>query len=164
MRIVGVLATLAASLALSSCSGTPTQPTSTLTVSSVTPASGTTLGGTPVIITGRNFSVGATLIIGGIAATDVTVAGPTTLTAKTGQHAAGIVDVVVAAAGRTGSLTAAFTYVFAVSHDEHTADDRLAVGRWNARPRAGSVRGPGRRNQRHGDRAGRGDPRVGTDL
>ena len=95
---------------LVSC-GSPTQPTPTLTVASITPASGSTLGGTALTITGTDFSAGATVTLGGIAATEVTVSGPTTLTATTAQHAAALVDVVVTAAGRTGSLPGAFRYV-----------------------------------------------------
>ena len=39
----------------------------------VTPAAGTTLGGTTVTVTGTNFAAGATVTIGGAAATDVAV-------------------------------------------------------------------------------------------
>ena len=80
-------------------------------MSSITPPSGTTLGGTPITITGSNFSAGATVTIGGVAATDVTVSGSAMLTAMTAQRAAGVADVVVTSGGRTGSLPGAFTYV-----------------------------------------------------
>ncbi len=40
------------------------------TVSSILPVSGTTAGGTPVTITGTGFLTGATVTIGGTAATD----------------------------------------------------------------------------------------------
>lgn len=109
MRPLRLIVTLAASISLASC--TPTQPGATLVVSSITPSSGTTLGGTRVTITGMNFSAGATVAIGGVAATSVTVTGPTLLTATTAQHVAGVVAVAVTASGATGSLPGAFTYV-----------------------------------------------------
>jgi hypothetical protein len=86
------------------------QPT-TLTVSSITPTSGTTLGGTRITIIGLNFGAGATVTVGGVAATDVTVSGSGTLTAVTAQHVAGPADVVVIAGSKTGRLAAGFTYV-----------------------------------------------------
>jgi hypothetical protein len=102
---------LAASILLGSCGTSPTQPGATLTVASVTPASGTTLGGTPVTITGSNFSAGATVTIGGVAATNVTLSGSAMLTAVTAQRQAGVADVAVTSGGKTASLPAAFTYV-----------------------------------------------------
>ena len=74
------------------------------TVSAVAPAAGTTLGGTAVTVTGTNFAAGAAVTIGGAAATDVAVQGPTSLTARTPQHAAGTGDVVVTVAGRSGTM------------------------------------------------------------
>ena len=64
------------------------------TVSSITPKSGTTAGGTAVVITGANFQAGATVKIGGVAATGVVVSG-NTITATTGAHATGTVAVAV---------------------------------------------------------------------
>jgi hypothetical protein len=104
------LLVLAAAMAAGSC-GSPTQPSTTLTVSSITPTSGTTLGGTRVTITGSDFSAGATVTVGGVAATDVTVSGSGMLTAVTAQHAAGTADVVVTSGGKTGRLSVGFTYV-----------------------------------------------------
>jgi hypothetical protein len=110
LRTLVSLVTAAASIALASCGGdTPTQPT-TLSITSITPASGSTLGGLKVTITGANFSAGATVSLGDAAATDVTVAGPTMLTATTGQRAAAVVDVVVTAGGSTARLPGGFTY------------------------------------------------------
>jgi len=51
------------------------------TVSSVTPTSGPTDGGTSVTLTGGNFVAGATVTFGGTAATNVTVVNATTITA-----------------------------------------------------------------------------------
>src|SRR5690348_11540357 len=74
----------------------PTGPSSSdLTVAAITPASGTTLGGTPITITGSHFAAGATVTIGGAGATSVTVNSDTSITALTPQHASGAADVVV---------------------------------------------------------------------
>jgi hypothetical protein len=107
---LSLLLALAASIGIGACSS-PTQPSTTLTVSSITPTSGTTLGGTPITITGASFSADAVVTVGGIAATGVTVSGSTTLTAVTAQHAAGAADVVVTSGGKTGRLTGGFLYV-----------------------------------------------------
>ena len=53
------------------------------TVSSVSPNSGSTSGGTAVTITGTNFAAGATVTFGGAAATNVVVVNSTTITATT---------------------------------------------------------------------------------
>jgi RHS repeat-associated protein len=82
------------------------------TVSSINPTSGTTAGGTPVTITGTNFQAGATVNLGGVATTGVTVTPPNTITATTGAHAAGLVNVVVTNPdSQNGTLTNGFTYV-----------------------------------------------------
>jgi hypothetical protein len=107
---------LVAAWPLVSCGGDgPNQPTpppqpQAPTVSAIAPASGTTLGGTTVTITGTNFAAGASVTMGGAAATDVAVQGPTSLTARTPQHAAGTADVVVTVAGRSGMLGGAFQF------------------------------------------------------
>ena len=103
--IVGIGASL-----LSACASS-TSPTS-VTVISIIPSSGTTLGGTHVTIAGSNFSAGANVTIGGVAATDVSVASATTITATTPQHAAGVTEVVVATTnGQRGTVRGAFTFV-----------------------------------------------------
>ena len=63
------------------------------TVSGISPASGTTAGGTPVTITGTGFLAGATVSFGGTAATGVTVASSTSITATAPAHTAGTVSV-----------------------------------------------------------------------
>lgn len=83
----------------------------TPTVSSVSPNSGSSNGGTAVTITGTNFAAGATVTFGGTAATGVKVTSSTTITATTPAHAAGAVNVVVTnAGGPSGTLTSGFTY------------------------------------------------------
>jgi IPT/TIG domain-containing protein len=97
-------------IACASCKGSPAAP-SGLTVTSLSPPSGTTLGGTTLTIVGQNFSGTATVTVGGVAATNVEVTSPRTITATTGQHAKGTADVTVSMAGKTGTLPGAFTYV-----------------------------------------------------
>lgn len=53
------------------------------TVRSIAPASGLSTGGTEVRVTGTGFEPGASLLIDGIPARDVTVVDPTTITAVT---------------------------------------------------------------------------------
>lgn len=65
------------------------------TVTSVSPSTGTTAGGTSVAITGTDFVNGATVKFGGVAATSVVFNSATSLTATTPAGSAGIVDVVV---------------------------------------------------------------------
>jgi hypothetical protein len=88
------------------------EPSSTsVQVTGISPSTGSTFGGTAVTITGANFTQGATVMLGGIAATDVAVVNATTLTATTAPHAAGAADVAVTSGGRTGMLARAYTFV-----------------------------------------------------
>ena len=81
------------------------------TVSSISPTSGATAGGTAVSITGTGFLAGATVSLGGTAATGVTVLNSTTITATTPAHAAGAVNVVVTNSdAQSGTLTNGYTY------------------------------------------------------
>jgi len=65
------------------------------TVTGISPPLGPPAGGTPVTISGTGFQSYATVTIGGVAATGVTIINSTTITATTGAHAAGTVNVVV---------------------------------------------------------------------
>jgi hypothetical protein len=86
-------------------------PTPTPTVTAVSPASGSTGGGTPIIITGTNFQSGATVTVGGTAATSVVFVNATTLTAVTPAHTAGNASVVVTnPSAQAGTLNPAFFY------------------------------------------------------
>ena len=91
-----------------SCGG-PTAP-SAVGISSIAPPAGSTFGGTAITIVGTNFAEGATVNIGTVPATGVTIESPTRMTAVTGQSAAGTVDVVVTSLGRTATLPRSFTY------------------------------------------------------
>jgi hypothetical protein len=106
-------------LVLASCGGdSPTEPSppappspNSPTVSAIAPATGTTLGGTEVTISGTNFALGASVTVGGAPATNVAVQNPTSLTARTPQHAAGTADVRVTVGAQSAMLPGAFTYV-----------------------------------------------------
>jgi len=107
-----------AGLTLTACGGsdTPTGPTDppvviAPTVISVAPTSGPTAGGTAVAISGANFAAGASVSIGGVAATAVTFVSSTSIQATTGARAAGAADVTVTVDGRSSTLASGFTYV-----------------------------------------------------
>jgi len=80
------------------------------TVSSLSPATGSTYGGTAITISGTNFTGATFVTIGGIAATDVIVVSSTTITAYTYAHAAGSASVLVTTAGGTNAANTLFTY------------------------------------------------------
>ena len=80
-------------------------------VNSVAPNSGPAAGGTSVTITGTGFLSGATVNLGGTAATNVNVASSTSITATTPAHAAGAVSVVVTNSDtQSSTLSNAYTY------------------------------------------------------
>jgi IPT/TIG domain. len=80
-------------------------------LTSVSPNTGTTTGGTRVTLTGKNFVSGARVTFGGAAATSVVVVSATQITASTPPHKAGGVDVVVTnPGGQSGTLPSGFTY------------------------------------------------------
>ena len=83
-------------------------------VSSVSPSSGATAGGTTISVGGSGFVAGATSVsVGGTPATYVSVTSSTTLTAVTPAHSAGVQTVAVTTSGGTGTLASGFTYVVA---------------------------------------------------
>ncbi|MGO9228064.1 MAG: beta strand repeat-containing protein, partial [Bryobacteraceae bacterium] len=85
-------------------------------VTSVSPSSGSTAGGTAVTITGTNFAAGATVTFGGTAAANVVVVNGTTITATTPVGSAGAVTVTVTNPGaQSASLANGFSYVVAAS-------------------------------------------------
>ncbi len=91
-------------------------------VTSLSPNTGTTAGGTAVTITGTGFQAGAEATFGGTAATGVTVVSDTSITCVTPAHAAGAVDVVVTIPeGRSGTLAGGFTYADPVEEPQKPA-------------------------------------------
>ena len=82
------------------------------TVTSISPTSGTTAGGTSVTITGTNFISGTTVTIGGSSCTSVVVVSSTSITCTTPAGTAGAQDVVVATGvSPNATLVGGFTYV-----------------------------------------------------
>jgi hypothetical protein len=79
-------------------------------VTAISPAKGSTVRPTPVLISGTGFLAGATVMIA-VNALRVTVVDSTTITAVAPAYTAGPADVVVTnPGGADGALTAAFTY------------------------------------------------------
>jgi IPT/TIG domain len=88
-----------------------TYPNPAPTVASITPNTGTVSGSTAVSIAGTGFLAGATVSLGGTAATNVNVASSTSITATTPAHAAGAVSVeVINTDTQSGSLNNGYTY------------------------------------------------------
>ena len=86
---------------------TPTTPTLT----SVSPTSGPTSGGTTITLTGSNFVSGATVRVAGVAATNVVFSSTTQITARTPAGTAGARDVQITNPnGQSATRTGAFTY------------------------------------------------------
>jgi hypothetical protein len=81
----------------------------TPTFTSISPASGSTAGGTSVTITGTGFNGVTGVTFGGTAATGISVS-ETSITATTPAHGAGAVDVVVTTTGGTATGTGVYTY------------------------------------------------------
>ncbi len=100
---------------MAACGGTPpTGPGPVVeppVVQSITPNLGPAAGGTAVTIRGLRFAAGATVTIGGQAATEIVVQDAATITAKTpAAPGASTADVVVSVAGKSGTLPAGFSY------------------------------------------------------
>ncbi len=81
-------------------------------LTSIDPDSDLVTGGATVQIIGENFQDGATVTIGGKAATDVFFVSPTELTAKAPEGVAGSTDVVlINPDGKLATLAGGFTYI-----------------------------------------------------
>jgi len=116
MRNFGVVLFSIFAAVLSGCKGSsPSEPSAPVSqppaLTSISPVSGPTSGGTVVTITGSQFVSGATVTFGGSAGTGVSVSGSTSITATTPEHSAGAVSVVVTNPdGKSGQLANGFTY------------------------------------------------------
>ena len=79
-------------------------------ITSITPACGEPVGGLPVTIKGHQFYAGATVTFDGIAATDVVVVNPSTITARIPAHPLGSVNVSLSTSWGTASSTFLYTF------------------------------------------------------
>ena len=84
--------------------GGPPTPATT----SLTPTSGSTTGGTSVVITGTDFTGATAVTFGGTAATGYVVDSDTQITATSPAHAAGTVDVQVTTPDGTSANSAGY--------------------------------------------------------
>ncbi|MCL2038663.1 IPT/TIG domain-containing protein [Candidatus Saccharibacteria bacterium] len=85
-------------------------------ISSVSPSTGLTTGGTTITISGLYFSSGSnnlvlSVALGDYPCTDITVINPTTLTCITSPASPGAQDVVITTISGTATLAAGFTYL-----------------------------------------------------
>ncbi len=87
-----------------------------ISVTGVSPSSGSTAGGTAITISGTGFESGATVTLGGVAATSVVFNSSTQIQAVSPAHAAGSVSITVTnPGGASATLSSAFTYVAGLS-------------------------------------------------
>lgn len=85
---------------------TPPAPT----ISSVSPASGSTAGGTAITINGNNFAFGTNVSIGGVSASNVVIVSKTRITCTTPSGSAGAVNVEVMNTAGTATRENGYTY------------------------------------------------------
>ena len=81
-------------------------------ITGVAPASGGTVGGTSVVITGSGFTGVTAVTFGGTAATTFTVNSNTQITATSPAHTAGTVDIVATSPAGTSANTTADNFVY----------------------------------------------------
>lgn len=85
-------------------------PAPVLTVTAVSPTSGTTAGGTSITITGTNFGNASAVTVGSAACTNVVVVSATSITCTTPAGTAGAASIVVTAGGQSNATNTLFTY------------------------------------------------------
>jgi uncharacterized protein YhjY with autotransporter beta-barrel domain len=83
----------------------------TLSITAVSPSSGSTNGGTNVTITGTGFTGTTVVTFGGVAASSYAVVNDTTLTAVSPAHGAGTVDIGLQRNDGASASGAGFTYI-----------------------------------------------------
>lgn len=80
-------------------------------MTAISPASGTTAGGTSVTITGTNLTDATAVTIGGVSVTSFTVVNATTITTTTPAGTAGTASVVVTTPGGNNAPNTLYTYL-----------------------------------------------------
>ena len=109
---------------------TYTATSTTPTLTSVSPTSGSTAGGTTITLTGTNFVSGATVRVGGVLATNVVFSSATQVTARTPAGSAGARDVqIINPNGQSATRTGAFTYTTSSTSTLKPAPTAVSPGR-----------------------------------
>lgn len=99
------------------------------TFTSITPNSGTTLGGTDFSITGTGFSATPTISIGGVACTNVAFTNSTTITGTTPAGSAGAANVLITNPdGQTVTGTGAYTFNVVGATTGHRRKPLFGIG------------------------------------
>ena len=105
------------------------------TLSSVSPASGPAEGGTVLTLTGTQFVAGATVSIGGVSATNVSVTSSTSITATAPAHEPGQVSVTVTNPD-SGSATLVNGYTYNsptnVLLEDNFNDNSINTAKWTS--------------------------------
>jgi hypothetical protein len=81
------------------------------TITAISPASGTTLGGTLITLTGTNLTGATSITLGGVACTTFTVLNPTTATCTTPPGMPGTTSVLVTTLTAISAANTLFTFV-----------------------------------------------------
>jgi hypothetical protein len=98
------------------------------TISKVTPPSGSSVGTTPVTLTGTNLNGATSVKFGGSAVKSFTVKSATQISVVTEAHAAGKVSIVVTTPGGSVTDATAFTYLSAPTIVSFTPTSGPATG------------------------------------
>jgi len=80
-------------------------------ISSISPSTGSTAGGTSVTITGVNFTGATSVTFDGLVATSLNVVNSTTITCITPAHSDGAVGIIVTTGGGPSDAFSSFTYI-----------------------------------------------------
>lgn len=78
----------------------------------ISPSKGSMNGGTIITLTGSNFAVGATVTIGGVAATNCGIISANSMSCTTAANTVGTKDVVVRVGGWSATLAEGFKYAY----------------------------------------------------
>jgi hypothetical protein len=102
------------------------------TVTSISPISGPTSGGTSVVITGTNYTGATAVSFGGTAATGYTVNSATQITATSPAKSEGTIDITVTTTGGTSATVAGdqFTYLSLGTFTGATDNDWATATNW----------------------------------
>lgn len=102
------------------------------TVSSISPSSGTTAGGTSVVITGTNLTGATSVLFGSTAGTGVTVNSATSITVTSPVGTAGTIHITVTTPGGTSATSTSdqFTYAAPGTFTQATSTDWATASNW----------------------------------